>query len=160
MTRITQLLQKVHGGELPGHADALFCGCLRRSAPAGTGPASRRTGGRTRCTTLGPAVPAVRQRRGVAGRGPAQLLCLCLAGERLGDPEWRAERRADTQVDFAADDAAAQELAESLSGDEETILKVHEALLALEQADARLAQVWRCATLGGTVCRRSPRRLN
>jgi len=41
------------------------------------------------------------------------------------------------------------ELAESLSGDEETILKVHEALLALEQADARLAQVVEMRYFGG-----------
>jgi RNA polymerase sigma factor (sigma-70 family) len=40
-------------------------------------------------------------------------------------------------------------LAESLSGDEETILKVHEALLALEQADARLAQVVEMRYFGG-----------
>ena len=41
------------------------------------------------------------------------------------------------------------ELAESLSGDEETILKVHEALLVLEQADPRLAQVVEMRYFGG-----------
>jgi RNA polymerase sigma factor (TIGR02999 family) len=41
------------------------------------------------------------------------------------------------------------ELAESLAGDEETILKVHEALLVLEQADARLAQVVEMRYFGG-----------
>jgi RNA polymerase sigma factor (sigma-70 family) len=40
-------------------------------------------------------------------------------------------------------------LAESLSGDEDTILRVHEALLALEQADARLAQVVEMRYFGG-----------
>ena len=41
------------------------------------------------------------------------------------------------------------EFAEKLSGDEGTIVKVHEALLQLEQADKRLAQVVEMRYFGG-----------
>jgi RNA polymerase sigma factor (TIGR02999 family) len=41
------------------------------------------------------------------------------------------------------------ELADDLAGDEETILKVHEALQALEAADKRLAQVVEMRYFGG-----------
>jgi hypothetical protein len=87
-----------------------------------------------------------------AGELRAEDRRLCLASHALGDPERRAavqERRAERRGGDAPHLTLHTELAESLSGNEETILKVHEALLALEQADARLAKVVEMRYFGG-----------
>jgi DNA-directed RNA polymerase specialized sigma24 family protein len=59
------------------------------------------------------------------------------------------ERQAEGRGGDAPQLTLHTELADSLSGDEDTIPRVHEALLVLEQADARLAQVVGMRYFGG-----------
>jgi len=59
------------------------------------------------------------------------------------------ERQAERRGGDAPQLTLHTELADSLSGDEDTIPRVHEALLVLEQADARLAQVVEMRYFGG-----------
>ena len=59
------------------------------------------------------------------------------------------ERQAERRGGDAPQLTLSTELAANLAGDEATILKVHEALVVLEQADARLAQVAQMRYFGG-----------
>ena len=59
------------------------------------------------------------------------------------------ERQAQRRGGNAPHLTLSTELVDNLAGDEETILKVHEALEVLAQADARLAQVAQMRYFGG-----------
>jgi RNA polymerase sigma factor (TIGR02999 family) len=59
------------------------------------------------------------------------------------------ERQAQRRGGDAPQLTLSTELVANLAGDEETILKVHEALEVLQQADARLAQVAQMRYFGG-----------
>jgi RNA polymerase sigma factor (sigma-70 family) len=59
------------------------------------------------------------------------------------------ERQAERRGGNVQQLTLSTEMGANLAGDEETILKVHEALEVLEQADARLAQVAQMRYFGG-----------
>jgi RNA polymerase sigma factor (TIGR02999 family) len=150
MTQITQLLQRMHAGD-GGARDELFAVAyeeLRRLARA-----RLRDGGRNTVLETTSLVHESYLRFVSAGelRAEDRRSFFAYASQVMrsvilnGVQERRAERRGGDAPQLTLQTG----LAESLSGDEDTILKVHEALLALEQADARLAQVVEMRYFGG-----------
>jgi RNA polymerase sigma factor (TIGR02999 family) len=150
MTQITQLLKGMHAGDA-GAREALFAVAyeeLRRLARA-----RLRQGGRNTVLETTSLVHESYLRFVSAGelRAEDRRSFFAYASQVMrsvilnGVQERRAERRGGDAPQLTLH----TELAESLSGDEDTILKVHEALLALEQADARLAKVVEMRYFGG-----------
>jgi RNA polymerase sigma factor (TIGR02999 family) len=150
VTQITQLLQLVHAGDAAAR-DALFAAAyddLRRLARA-----RLRDGGRSAVLETTSLVHEsylrfvdsgqlrAEDRRGFFAFASQVMRSVILNGVR----ERSAERRGGDVPLLTLDTA----LAENLSGDEETILKVHDALLLLEQADPRLALVVEMRYFGG-----------
>jgi RNA polymerase sigma factor (TIGR02999 family) len=150
MTQITQLLQRMHTGD-GGARDALFAVAyeeLRRLARA-----RLRDGGRNTVLETTSLVHESYLRFVSAGelRAEDRRSFFAYASRVMRSVILNSvqERRAERRGGGAPPLTLHTELAESLSGDEDTILKVHEALLALEQADARLAQVVEMRYFGG-----------
>jgi RNA polymerase sigma factor (TIGR02999 family) len=150
MTQITQLLQLVHAGDAAAR-DALFAAAyddLRRLARA-----RLRDGGRSAVLETTSLVHEsylrfvdsgqlrAEDRRGFFAFASQVMRSVVLNGVR----ERSAERRGGDVPPLTLDTAQV----ENLSGDEETILKVHDALLLLEQADPRLALVVEMRYFGG-----------
>ena len=150
MAQITQLLQRVHAGD-PGARDALFAVAydeLRRLARARLRDGGRNTVLETTSLVhesylrfVGAGELRAEDRRGFFAYASQVMRSVILNSVR----ERLAERRGGDAPQLTLH----TELAESISGDEDTILKVHEALLVLEQADARLAQVVEMRYFGG-----------
>jgi RNA polymerase sigma factor (TIGR02999 family) len=150
MTRITQLLESMHAGDARA-ADALFAAAydqLRRLARS-----RLRDGGRSTIldTTslvhecylrfVGAGELRAEDRRGFFAYASQVMRSVILNSVR----ERQAERRGGNVQQLTL----STEMGANLAGDEETILKVHEALEVLEQADARLAQVAQMRYFGG-----------
>jgi RNA polymerase sigma factor (TIGR02999 family) len=150
MAQITQLLQRVHAGDAAAR-DALFAVAyeeLRRLARARLRDGGRNTVLETtslvhesymRFVSAGEL--RAEDRRGFFAYASQVMRSVILNSVR----ERLAERRGGDAPQLTLH----TELAESIAGDEETILKVHEALLVLEQADARLAKVVEMRYFGG-----------
>ena len=150
MSQITQLLQRMHAGDASAR-DALFSAAYRELQQLAQ--ARLRGGGRNTVLETTSLVHESYLRLVAAGTLRAEdrrsffaysshvMRSVILDSVR----ERKAERRGGGVPALTLH----TELAESLSGDEEAILKVHEALLALEQADARLAQVVEMRYFGG-----------
>jgi len=150
MTQITQLLHRMHAGD-PGARDELFTAAyeeLRRLARA-----RLREGGRSvvldttslvhECYLRFVASGELRaeERRAFFGYASKVMRSVIVNSVR----EQQAERRGGSAPQLAL----STEIVANLAGDEETILKVHEALEVLEQADERLAQVAQMRYFGG-----------
>lgn len=150
MTQITQLLQRMHQGDQAAR-DALFAAAyteLRRLAHA-----RLRDGGRSsvlettslvhECYLRFVASGALRaeERRAFFAYASQVMRSVILNGIR----ERQAERRGGNLRQLTLQ----TELADNVCSDEEVIVKVHEALEVLEQADARLAQVAQMRYFGG-----------
>lgn len=150
MTNITQLLQRVHSGEARARDDlfALAYPELRRLARA-----RLRDGG---ASTVLDATSLVHEsylrfvdagelraqdRRAFFAYASQVMRSVILNGVR----ERQAERRGGNVQQLTL----VTELVSDISGDEDTILKVHEALLALEQVNPRLAEVAQMRYFGG-----------
>jgi RNA polymerase sigma factor (TIGR02999 family) len=150
MTRITQLLEKMHSGDA-GARDALFAaayGELRQLARA-----RLRRGGRDVVLETTSLVHESYLRFVRAGelRAEDRRAFFAYASRVMRSVilDSVRERRAERRGGDAPHLTLSTDLAEDLAGDEETILKVHEALEVLEQADARLAQVAQMRYFGG-----------
>jgi RNA polymerase sigma factor (TIGR02999 family) len=150
MTSITQLLERMHAGDGAAR-DALFAASyeeLRRLARA-----RLRDGGRN--TVLGTTSLVhecylrfvasgelrAEDRRAFFAYASQVMRSVILNGVR----ERQAERRGGDLQQLTL----STEIAANLVSDEETILKVHEALEVLEQVDGRLAQVAQMRYFGG-----------
>jgi RNA polymerase sigma factor (TIGR02999 family) len=150
VTNITQLLQRVHSGEARARDDlfALAYPELRRLARA-----RLRDGG---ASTVLDATSLVHEsylrfvdagelraqdRRAFFAYASQVMRSVILNGVR----ERQAERRGGNVQQLTL----VTELVSDISGDEDTILKVHEALLALEQVNPRLAEVAQMRYFGG-----------
>jgi RNA polymerase sigma factor (TIGR02999 family) len=150
MAQITQLLQRMHGGDA-GARDALFAATydeLRRLARA-----RLREGGRNTVLDTTSLVHESYLRFVSAGESRAgdRRSFFAYASQVMRSVILNSvrERHAERRGGDAPHLTLHTELADGLSGDEDSILKVHEALLALEQADARLAQVVEMRYFGG-----------
>jgi RNA polymerase sigma factor (TIGR02999 family) len=150
MAQITQLLERVHEGDT-GARDALFATAyedLRRLARA-----RLREGGRNTVLDTTSLVHEsylrfvragelrARDRRAFFAYASQVMRSVILNSVR----ERLAERRGGGALQLTL----STELLSNLSGDEQTILKVHEALEVLQQADERLAQVVQMRYFGG-----------
>lgn len=150
MNNITQLLQRVHSGEARARDDlfALAYPELRRLARA-----RLRDGG---ASTVLDATSLVHEsylrfvdagelraqdRRAFFAYASQVMRSVILNGVR----ERQAERRGGNVQQLTL----VTELVSDISGDEETILKVHDALLVLEQVNPRLAEVAQMRYFGG-----------
>jgi len=144
------LLHRMHAGD-PGARDELFTAAyeeLRRLARA-----RLREGGRSvvldttslvhECYLRFVASGELRaeERRAFFGYASKVMRSVIVNSVR----EQQAERRGGSAPQLAL----STEIVANLAGDEETILKVHEALEVLEQADERLAQVAQMRYFGG-----------
>jgi len=161
VTQITQLLERMHAGD-PAARDALFAAAyeeLRRLARLRLRDGGRNTvldttslvhecylrfveAGQLRAT----------DRRGFFAYASQVMRSVILNSVR--------ERQAQRRGGHVPRLTLSTELAAELAGDEETILKVDEALRALEQADARLAQVVQMRYFGGYTAREIAETLN
>ena len=149
MTELTELLGRMQAGD----AQAAMR-CLRPLTPNCTGWRMHgcATGGAIRfwippawCTSriCGSCAP------GAACRGPPRVLRLRFPGDAFGDRQQRARaHRAEARRRWSAAHVI-QRSWRALPDAEETVLAVHEALEALEQADSRLAQVVQMRYFGG-----------
>jgi RNA polymerase sigma factor (TIGR02999 family) len=150
MTRITQLLKGMHAGDA-GARDALFAAAyeeLRRLARARLRGGGRNTVLDTTSLVaecylrfVGAGELRAEERRAFFSYASKVMRSVILNSVR----ERRAARRGGDVPELTL----STELAANLAGDEATILKVHEALEVLEQADARLAQVAQMRYFGG-----------
>jgi RNA polymerase sigma factor (TIGR02999 family) len=150
VTQITQLLQQMHAGDA-GARDALFATAyeaLRELARS-----RLRDGGRNTVLETTALVHESYLRFVSAGqlRAEDRRTFFAYASQVMRSVILNSvrERRAERRGGDAPQLTLHTEPAESLSGDEDTILKVHEALLVLEQADVRLAQVVEMRYFGG-----------
>lgn len=150
MTRITQLLEKVHAGDADAR-DALFASTyeeLRRLARA-----RLRDGGRNTVLETTSLVNECYLRFAQAGelraRGRRAFFAYVSQVMRSVIVNSVRQRQAARRGGDVPQLAFSTELEAELVSDEETILKVHEALQVLEQADARLAQVVQMRYFGG-----------
>ena len=150
MTRITQLLQRMHAGDADAH-NALFATAyaeLHRLARARLRDGGRNTVLQTTSLVhecylrfVGSGELRAEDRRAFFAYASQVMRSVILNSIR----ERQAERRGGDVPQLTL----STELASDLASDEETILKVHEALEVLEQADARLAQVAQMRYFGG-----------
>jgi len=150
MNQITQLLQRMHAGDA-GARDALFSATYRELQQLAQ--ARLRGGGRNtvlETTSLvhesylrlvGAGSLRAEDRRSFFAYASRVMRSVILDSVR----ERKAERRGGDAPQLTLH----TDLADHISGDEETIQKVHDALLALEQADARLAQIVEMRYFGG-----------
>jgi len=150
MTQVTQLLQRMHAGDASAR-DALFSTAydeLRRLARA-----RLRDGGRDTVLDTTSLVHECYLRFMGAGelRAGDRQAFFCYASQVMRSVivsnvrERQAQRRGGDVQQLTL----STEVASNLAGGEDTILKVHEALGELEQADARLAQVAQMRYFGG-----------
>jgi RNA polymerase sigma factor (TIGR02999 family) len=150
MTRITQLLERVRAHDA-GARDALFAAAyeeLRRLARA-----RLRDGGRNTVLETTSLVHECYLRFVGAGelRASDRRAFFAYASQVMRSVILNSvrERQAERRGGGAPRVTLCTEVVGDLAGDEETILKVHEALEVLEQADARLAQVAQMRYFGG-----------
>jgi RNA polymerase sigma factor (TIGR02999 family) len=147
---ITQLLERMHAGD--GQArDALFAAAyeeLRRLARARLRDGGRNTVLETTSLVhecylrfVGAGQLRAEDRRAFFAYASQVMRSVILNSVR----ERQAERRGGDVPQLTL----STEIEANLSGDEETLLKVHEALEVLEQADSRLAQVAQMRYFGG-----------
>lgn len=150
MAQITQLLQRMHAGDA-GARDALFAAAyqeLHRLAHARLRDGGRNTVLETTSLVhesylrfVGAGELRAEDRRSFFAYASQVMRSVILNSVR--------DRLAERRGGGAPELTLHTEFAANLSGDEEAILKVHEALLVLEQADARLAQVVEMRYFGG-----------
>jgi RNA polymerase sigma factor (TIGR02999 family) len=150
MTQVTQLLERMHAGDAAAR-DALFAAAyeeLRRLARARLRDGGRNTVLETTSLVhecylrfVGAGELRAEDRRAFFAYASQVMRSVILNSVR----ERQAERRGGDTPQLTL----STEIAANLAGDEETILKVHEALEVLEQADARLAQVAQMRYFGG-----------
>ncbi len=150
MTRITQLLERMHAGEA-GARDALFetaYAALRTLAHA-----RLRDGGRNTVLETTSLMHECYLRFVASGelRAKERKAFFAYASQVMRSVILNSvrERQAARRGGGVAELTLSTELAEGLTSDEQTILKVHEALDVLEQADAHLAQVAQMRYFGG-----------
>jgi RNA polymerase sigma factor (TIGR02999 family) len=150
MAQITELLQRVQAEET-GARDALFATAydeLRRLARA-----RLRDGGRNTVLETTSLVHESYLRFVSTGELRAEdrrsFFAYCSKVMRSVILNSVRERAAERRGGDAAQLTLHTELAESLPGDQRTILQVHEALLVLEEANQRLAQVAEMRYFGG-----------
>ena len=150
MAEITQLLQRMNAGEA-GARDALFAAAYQELSRMAR--SRLRGGGRSmvlETTSLvhesylrlvGVGALKAEDRRGFFAYASQVMRSVILDNVR----ERMALRRGGDTPQLTLHTW----MADNLAGDEETILKVHEALQALEEADKRLAQVVEMRYFGG-----------
>ena len=150
MAEITELLQRMRAGDA-GARDALFSVAYQELQQLAQ--ARLRGGGRNTVLETTSLVHESYLRLVAAGtlRAEDRRSFFAYASQVMRSVildsvrERRAERRGGDVPQLTLH----TEAAENLAGDEQTILKVHDALLALEQADARLAQIVEMRYFGG-----------
>jgi RNA polymerase sigma factor (TIGR02999 family) len=150
MSRITQLLRRLQAGDESAR-DALFAAAyedLRRLARA-----RLRDGGRNTMLETTSLVHESYLRFVHAGelRAEDQRAFFAYASQVMRSVILNSvrERQAERRGGDAPQLTLSTELISNLASDEQTILKVHEALHVLEQADARLAQIAQMRFFGG-----------
>jgi RNA polymerase sigma factor (TIGR02999 family) len=150
MTQITQLLQRLQAGDERAR-DALFAVAyeeLRRLARS-----RLRDGGRNTVLETTSLVNESYLRFVNAGelRAEDRRAFFAYASQVMRSVILNSvrERLAERRGAGAPELTLHTELAEALPGDEETILKVHEALLVLQQADDRLSKIVEMRYFGG-----------
>ena len=150
MTRITQLLERVRAQDA-GARDALFAAAyeeLRRLARA-----RLRDGGRNTVLETTSLVHECYLRFVGAGelRASDRRAFFAYASQVMRSVIVNSvrERQAERRGGHLQQLTLSTGIAANLASDEETILKVHQALEVLEQADARLAQVAQMRYFGG-----------
>jgi len=150
MSRITQLLGRLQAGDESAR-DALFAAAyedLRRLARA-----RLRDGGRNTMLETTSLVHESYLRFVQAGelRAEDQRAFFAYASQVMRSVILNSvrERHAERRGGDAPQLTLSTELISNLASDEQTVLKVHEALEVLEQADTRLAQVAQMRFFGG-----------
>jgi len=150
MTTITQLLKRMHAGDAAARDD-LFASAyeeLRRLARA-----RLRDGGRNTVLDTTSLVHDCYLRFVTAGelRAQERRAFFAYASQVMRSVIVNSvrERQAERRGGHLQQLTLSTEIAANLASDEETILKVHQALEVLEQADARLAQVAQMRYFGG-----------
>lgn len=150
MAPITQLLQRMHAGDAEAR-NALFAAAyeeLRRLARA-----RLRDGGRSTVLETTSLVHECYLRFVKAGelRAEDRRAFFAYASQVMRSVILNSvrERQAERRGGDAPELTLSTEVESSLPGDEETLLKVHEALEVLEQANSRLAQVAQMRYFGG-----------
>jgi RNA polymerase sigma factor (TIGR02999 family) len=148
--QITQLLERMHAGDARAR-DALFAAAyeeLRRLARARLRDGGRNTVLETTSLVhecylrfVGAGQLRAEDRRAFFAYASQVMRSVILNSVR----ERQAERRGGDVPQLTL----STEIEANLSGDEATLLKVHEALEVLEQADSRLAQVAQMRYFGG-----------
>jgi RNA polymerase sigma factor (TIGR02999 family) len=150
MSQVTQLLERMHAGDAAAR-DALFAAAyeeLRRLARARLRDGGRNTVLETTSLVhecylrfVGSGELRAEDRRAFFAYASQVMRSVILSNVR----ERQAERRGGDLQQLTL----STEIAANVASDEATILKVHEALEVLEQADARLAQVAQMRYFGG-----------
>lgn len=150
MAQITQLLQRMHAGDA-GARDSLFAAAyeeLRRLARARLRDGGRSTVLETRSLVhecylrfIGSGQLRAEDRGAFFAYASQIMRSVILNSVR----ERRAERRGGGALRLTL----STQIEAELPGDEETLLKVHDALEVLEQADSRLALVAQMRYFGG-----------
>ena len=150
VAQITQLLERLHAGDAAAR-DALFAaayGELRRLARARLRDGGRNTVLETTSLVhecylrfVGAGELRAEDRRAFFAYASQVMRSVILNSVR----ERQAERRGGDVPQLTL----STEIEANLASDEETLLKVHEALEVLEQADSRLAQVAQMRYFGG-----------
>jgi RNA polymerase sigma factor (TIGR02999 family) len=150
VAQITQLLERMHGGDARAR-DALFAAAyeeLRRLARS-----RLRDGGRNTVLETTSLVHECYLRFVRAGqlRAEDRRAFFAYASQVMRSVILNSvrERQAERRGGDVPQLTLSTELEANLSGDEETLLKVHEALEVLERADSRLAQVAQMRYFGG-----------
>ena len=150
MNRITQLLEQVRAG-VEDARSALFAAAyedLRRLARA-----RLRSGGRSTVLDTTALVHESYLRFVKAGelRAEDRRVFFAYASQVMRSVILNVvrERQAGRQGQHVQELVLCTQTGDEISGDEETILKVHEALLVLEQANPRLAEVAQMRYFGG-----------
>jgi RNA polymerase sigma factor (TIGR02999 family) len=150
MSQVTQLLQRMHAGDAAAR-DALFAAAydeLRRLARA-----RLRDGGRNTVLETTSLVHDCYLRFVASGelRGEDRRAFFAYASQVMRSVILNSirERQAERRGGDVRQLTLSTEIAANLSNDEDTIVKVHEALEVLEQADPRLAQVAQMRYFGG-----------
>jgi len=150
MTQVTQLLQRMHAGDAAAR-DALFAAAyeeLRRLARS-----RLRDGGRNTVLETTSLVHECYLRFVTAGelRAEDRRAFFAYASQVMRSVILNSvrERQAERRGGDLQQLTPCTEIVGSLAGDEETIVRVHEALEVLEQADERLAQVAQMRYFGG-----------
>jgi RNA polymerase sigma factor (TIGR02999 family) len=150
MTQVTQLLQRMHAGDAAAR-DALFAAAYEE--PRRLARSRLRDGGRNTVLETTSLVHECYLRFVTAGelRAEDRRAFFAYASQVMRSVILNSvrERQAQRRGGDAPHLTLSTELVDNLAGDEATILKVHEALQVLEQANARLAQVAQMRYFGG-----------